>query len=103
VETRRVTLGAGDRSTEAFAVRFDARGTYELRVDNVTAGTVEVAEPTPTKTPTATATPTPTETPAATPTATATPTETGTGIPGFGPVAAVVSLLVAGLLARRRS
>ncbi|SFR57083.1 PGF-pre-PGF domain-containing protein [Halogeometricum rufum] len=99
VETRRVTLGAGDRATEAFAVQFDARGTYELRVDNVTAGTVEVVEPTPTPTATATRTATPT----ATPTATATRTETGTGVPGFDPVAAVVSLLVVGMLARRRS
>jgi PGF-CTERM protein len=67
--------------------------------------------PTATETPTATPSPTqattapPTATPTATPTPTATdesPTETTTGVPGFGVVAAVLAVLAALVLVRRR-
>ncbi|WP_239524295.1 PGF-pre-PGF domain-containing protein [Halogeometricum borinquense] len=96
-DTRRVTLGAGDSETETFTVQFDEAGTYNLSVGNRTAGTVGVIEPTPTERPTPTATQTPTATP------TATPTETETGVPGFGPLAAILSLFVVVTLAWRRS
>ncbi len=64
---------------------------------------------TPTPTPTASPTPTPTATPTPTPTASPTPTTetmaTETGIPGFGPLVALVALLTLAVLAgvvRRR-
>jgi len=82
-------------------------GVYTVTVagSNIEAGnrtaTVRVLGPTPTATPTPTPTATPTPTPTATPTPTPTPTTAGDGV-GFGVVVALVGVLAAAHLARRR-
>ncbi|WP_276258582.1 PGF-CTERM sorting domain-containing protein [Haloglomus litoreum] len=89
-----------------FRFRVDSTGNHTLEAstasltsDPVIIRGVEVDESTPTATPTATATPTetPTETAAETPTATP-----AVGLPGFTPAVAVLGLLLAALLFRRR-
>jgi PGF-CTERM protein len=103
VTTRVVDLGPGETADVTFTLAPDGIGTYALHVDDVSAGQVTVEEATATATPTHTATRTSTPTPASTAAdaATATPTS-DTSAPGFGAVVALVALLVAGLLARRR-
>ncbi|ESS10511.1 MAG: PGF-CTERM archaeal protein-sorting signal, partial [uncultured archaeon A07HR60] len=77
----------------------------ETGILRVTAGEETPAEtPTPTEVPADPATETPTETPTepSTESSTETPTPTEDGIPGFGAVIALLALLVAALIARRR-
>jgi PGF-CTERM protein len=103
--TRVVDLAPGETADVTFTLTPDGVGTYALHVDDVSVGQVTVDEATATATPTHTATRTSTPTPAsastATDAATATPTS-DTSAPGFGAVVALLALLVAGLLARRR-
>ena len=80
--TETVTVAPGENVTVELTTRFDAAGTYDLRVDGVDAGTVSVsAEPTAV----ATATDAPTAAPTATPTTTPAPTATATATPASGP------------------
>jgi PGF-pre-PGF domain-containing protein/PGF-CTERM protein len=118
---RNVGAAPEDLQIERFA-----RGQYQpLSTDLVSADSEEVtlraetpgfsifvvsapAAATPTPTPTVTPTPTPTATPTPTPTATPTPTETATptstpgGIPGFGPIVAIVAVITLAIIFRHR-
>jgi PGF-CTERM protein len=129
VQSRYVELSAGEEKTFSFERSPSSAGTYQYRVESIVAGVVTVESgDTPTSTdsgvtPTSTdsgVTPTSTDsgvTPTSTdsgvtPTSTdsgVTPTstdsgatDTPTGLPGFGPVVAIIALLATALLAVRR-
>lgn len=90
VAKRSLSIAANGTRRTTFSQSFESPGTYELFVNDVFVATVTVRAQTPT------------------PTAAATPAADGGGggtsvfSPGFGPVAAVLALLVAALAARRR-
>lgn len=93
VDSRHVTVPADDSIEITFTRSFDETGTYDVRVNEVSAGTLTVAEPTPTITPTPTPTePSPTPTPTAGPPAAPPPSDGGPGPLVFG-------LVLVGLLA----
>ncbi len=103
VEGATVSVGAGtvgETDTQGqIRVPIDAVGEVTIEAtdgDTTATITVEGVDPDATPTPTVTPTPTATEMPG-----TPTPTPGGSG-PGFGPVAALLAVLGAGLLARRR-
>ncbi|WP_435318634.1 BGTF surface domain-containing protein [Haloarchaeobius sp. TZWSO28] len=113
VESRQVTVAAGDTQTVEFEVTADAEpGTYTHGVyvgDSNATGELEIIEPDTTTTttpPTTTQPPTTTTTPPTTTqpptTTTAEPDSPQSGQPGFGIGVALVALVAAALLAVRR-
>lgn len=98
-------LGAAD-SAGGFRFRIESAGNHTIRAetdaltsDPVIVRGLEADEDTPTSTPTATPSPTTTPTETSTESRTATP---AVGLPGFTPAVAVLGLLLAALLLRRR-
>lgn len=98
-------LGAAD-SAGGFRFRIESAGNHTIRAetdaltsDSVIVRGLEADEDTPTSTPTATPSPTTTPTETSTESQTATP---AVGLPGFTPAVAVLGLLLAALLLRRR-
>ncbi|MFC3959122.1 CARDB domain-containing protein [Halovivax cerinus] len=72
-DTTEITLGAGESGTVTFEYAFADTGTYDVSVGDASAGTVEVSE------------------------------AGGDGIPGFGPLAALVAMAATLAVARRRA
>jgi hypothetical protein len=107
-ESRVVQLGPGEQTTVVFTEEFTTPGEYEIAVENTTAGTLTVGQPSPT--PTVTESPTPGG-PGESPTPpTPSVTEDGGGTPSVSPggpggglgttvVIVVVILLLVGVVA----
>ncbi|WP_327053257.1 PGF-pre-PGF domain-containing protein [Halomicrococcus gelatinilyticus] len=101
VATRSVRVAAGETRAVSVTRRFRTTGTHEVAVNGTRAGTVSVRRAETSTTTTQTSSTTTTATPTSSVASTSS-TSTGSSTPGFTLVTALVALLVAAMLGRRR-